>query len=143
LDPESWEAMNNLGVALQRQGRDAEAVEHFVNAARLDPTNDLARDNVAASVHSHAAAGLTPWLLALRGLLALISPVALVYFLYSLARDLYQKEKKLAELPPTAVAYWRLRHGWLPLTIDRHAVLLGMVGIGVAVVAVVAIVQLI
>jgi tetratricopeptide (TPR) repeat protein len=46
LDPNNAISHNNLGLALQRQGRAVEAVHAFDAAARIDPASDLARTNL-------------------------------------------------------------------------------------------------
>jgi Flp pilus assembly protein TadD len=46
LDPLSWSALSNLGVVLQRRGRQREAIECFAAALRLDPTRPLVRANL-------------------------------------------------------------------------------------------------
>ena len=43
--------MNNLGVALDKQGRHAEAVDLFVATGRLDPASDIARRNTLAAAN--------------------------------------------------------------------------------------------
>jgi tetratricopeptide (TPR) repeat protein len=57
LDPHSWTALNNLGVALRRQGRRKEAIEYFEAAARANPRASVARDNLFRSVSRHAGVG--------------------------------------------------------------------------------------
>jgi tetratricopeptide (TPR) repeat protein len=49
LDPVSPEAWNNLGVALQRQGRLKDAVGAYRQSARLDPSQGLSRRNLSRS----------------------------------------------------------------------------------------------
>jgi tetratricopeptide (TPR) repeat protein len=46
IDPRNWAVMNNLGVALQGQGRQKEAIEAFENAAKLNPKAEVARSNL-------------------------------------------------------------------------------------------------
>jgi len=46
LEPESWPALNNLGVALQGQGRHQDAVEFFYRAAQSNPSRTLPRNNL-------------------------------------------------------------------------------------------------
>lgn len=50
LDPRSWLALNNLAVALQRQGREKEALELFEAAARADPENQLVHRNLKGAI---------------------------------------------------------------------------------------------
>lgn len=53
---ENWLAANNLGAALSRQGRHAEAEPHFEAALRLRPDYDEARFNLAAAHNNIAIA---------------------------------------------------------------------------------------
>ena len=46
-DPDSPEGHGNLGIALQRQGRAADALPHFERAASLAPANVLMQNNLA------------------------------------------------------------------------------------------------
>jgi len=46
LEPESWPALNNMGVALQGQGKHQDAVEFFYRAAQLNPSRALPRNNL-------------------------------------------------------------------------------------------------
>lgn len=57
LHPGSWVAMNNLGLALQRQGRRKEAIECFHQAARLNPTKELIRKNLSGAVRNYMGVG--------------------------------------------------------------------------------------
>ncbi|MBL8685057.1 MAG: tetratricopeptide repeat protein [Myxococcales bacterium] len=60
IDPNASLALNNLGVALERQGRLWEAAKLFESAVRRDPTNELARNNTRLTLRrwSGPAAGL-------------------------------------------------------------------------------------
>lgn len=53
LDPLSSDAMNNLGVALKYQGRVREATDCYLEAARLDPSRELPRENLKASADEY------------------------------------------------------------------------------------------
>lgn len=47
INPQSYNAQNNLGiVALRRDGKSENAVEHFASAVRLEPGNTLAIENL-------------------------------------------------------------------------------------------------
>jgi tetratricopeptide (TPR) repeat protein len=50
LDPNSYEGMNNLGVALLNQKKKRAAIEAFNHAAKLNPAAPVARDNISAAV---------------------------------------------------------------------------------------------
>jgi tetratricopeptide (TPR) repeat protein len=49
LDPENAALLNNLGMALSRQGRDREAVSYFADSSRADPSDDTARRNATVT----------------------------------------------------------------------------------------------
>jgi Flp pilus assembly protein TadD len=49
-NPKSWEAWNNLGVAVATQGRFAEAKYYFGKARELNPEFDAARRNMEAAI---------------------------------------------------------------------------------------------
>jgi tetratricopeptide (TPR) repeat protein len=49
-DPESYVALNNLGLVLHRLGRAQEAIERFHEAARANPTAGEARENLIGAV---------------------------------------------------------------------------------------------
>ena len=46
LTPQDIEALNNLGVALARQGNLDQALTEWQNVLKIDPANKSARDNV-------------------------------------------------------------------------------------------------
>src|SRR5262249_4584388 len=73
IDAESYSGLNNLGVALRRQGRKTEAIDCFHRAAKLDPNQRVARSNLKRSVERFLRPGgvalLLLWLL-LRGMTA-------------------------------------------------------------------------
>jgi superkiller protein 3 len=46
IDPENVRAHNNLGIALAKQGKFDEAINHFSEALRVDPTSAFARKNL-------------------------------------------------------------------------------------------------
>jgi tetratricopeptide (TPR) repeat protein len=58
VDPENWEAMNNLGLTLDKLGRRQEAIEMFHNAARLRPNEQISRANLKNTVGSYVGGGL-------------------------------------------------------------------------------------
>ena len=59
LDPENQTAMNNLAVSLRRQGRRAEGVRVFDEAARLNPNNKTVRQNVRRVARTPSAGHLS------------------------------------------------------------------------------------
>lgn len=78
LDPEYAEAQDNLGVALQHQGRGAEARAAFESAARVDPRLSTPRENLAAAGHAHlegAAAVFAVWIFVVYGLSLVVQGV--------------------------------------------------------------------
>src|SRR5262249_6910833 len=50
LNPNSYESMNNLGVALLNQGREDEATERFHQAAAINRMGEDARANLKVSI---------------------------------------------------------------------------------------------
>jgi tetratricopeptide (TPR) repeat protein len=45
-NPESWMAQNNLGIVLQRNGQNDEAIDHFQKALQLDPNKFEIQNNL-------------------------------------------------------------------------------------------------
>lgn len=56
LDPDSWNARNEMGGALLKAGRVAEAVSQFQHAARLDPANAYVHFNLGKALVASGAA---------------------------------------------------------------------------------------
>lgn len=82
INPNSYNARNNLGiVALRRDGKSENAVEHFAQAVKLEPTNNLAIENLRAqfSVLPQLAVFISLLPLALFGIL--IAPGIALMFL--------------------------------------------------------------
>ena len=52
----NWQAENNLGMALLRQGRMEEAIPHFRAAAAIDPSDPVSTMNMGIYEHSHGNA---------------------------------------------------------------------------------------
>jgi hypothetical protein len=111
LDPEDPIALNNLGVVLNGMGRTTEAAEAFEAAARLDPTLDLARENVASTardfVNGTAFLLVGSWiaLQTVRNTLNGNGAVALVFAVAGLALLAYHRQRaaaRRAELSPAA-----------------------------------------
>ncbi len=49
----NWQAENNLGMALLRQGRMEDAIPHFRAAAAIDPSDPVSNMNIGIYEHSH------------------------------------------------------------------------------------------
>jgi len=49
----NWQAENNLGMALLRQGRMEDAIPHFRAAAAIDPDDPVSNMNIGTYEHSH------------------------------------------------------------------------------------------
>jgi tetratricopeptide (TPR) repeat protein len=82
INPASYNAQNNLGViALRRDQKSVNAVEHFAHAVKLDPANSLAIENlrVQFSILPQLAVFILYIPLGLLGLL--IAPVIAITFL--------------------------------------------------------------
>jgi tetratricopeptide (TPR) repeat protein len=71
-DPMDHVAMNNLATALQRRGQRREALELFQEAARIDPTFQVARDNIVRVVRPTTETGCL-W----NAALAIVFPLAI------------------------------------------------------------------
>jgi tetratricopeptide (TPR) repeat protein len=59
LDPTSSAALNNLGVALERQGKQRDAIDRMHDAARTSPSDKLFRENLDKSVGRYVGGGLS------------------------------------------------------------------------------------
>jgi len=59
IDPNSSAALNNLGVALENQGKRREAIERLHDAARTTPGAKQFRDNLDRSVGQYVGGGLS------------------------------------------------------------------------------------
>lgn len=59
IDPQQAATLNNLGAALRRQGRDADAVAAYRSALLVDPTLTVAQRNLAALVRIVPGASTT------------------------------------------------------------------------------------
>lgn len=57
LEPHSAVALNNLGVAMEKQHRLAEAATAYKSAILADPTFQLAKDNARSAVRQHLKVG--------------------------------------------------------------------------------------
>jgi tetratricopeptide (TPR) repeat protein len=111
LDPESFEAMNNLGVALQRQGRDQEAMDLFLQAARLDPTSTLAQENLTNAIDRHVDPRpemSRPVQIGLILLAVVLPPVRLLMLLWWVT-SLVVRRSRIRGLPATLAMAYRLR----------------------------------
>ena len=53
IDPSSPVAQNNVALELARQGKVAEAIEHFEQALRIKPDYALAQSNLGSSLYLH------------------------------------------------------------------------------------------
>ncbi|HET7421728.1 MAG TPA: tetratricopeptide repeat protein [Candidatus Dormibacteraeota bacterium] len=80
LDPNDWSAMNNLGVALLRQGRRAEATQAYDRAAQMNPAAEIPRQNIVRASRTHHGPRLVLDLLLIL-LMPVMAPVILVRWL--------------------------------------------------------------
>ena len=119
LNPESFEAMNNLGVVLQRQGREREAMDQFLQAARLDPTSALAQENLANAIDRHVDPRpevSRPVQIGLILLAVVLPPVRLLMLVWWVT-SLVIRQSRIRGLPATlAMAYRLRRHSGFPWT---------------------------
>jgi tetratricopeptide (TPR) repeat protein len=118
LDPESFVAMNNLGVALLNQKRRLEAVETFQRAAALAPNEETARSNLKLSVSKYlGASALVLWLLlhAASG-----GPAVLALALVGVAIFFVIRWYRFRQLPEGIKAYVRSnRQVWFPPAVQQ------------------------
>jgi len=121
LNAQSYAAMNNLGVALQRLNRHKEAIECFHQAARLDPSAKLSRDNLYTAVRGYAGFGfLGLWFLVqavrivvagIEGLPESMRPAAAIagglLLLLGLCSAFWIWRRRVNELHPTVMTFFR------------------------------------
>ena len=118
--------MNNLGVALQGQGRHKEAVAAFENAAKLNPRAELVRRNLFSQTRRYIGLGVIAILIVqgIRlGIVAHASPVAFIVGLAILLLGvwvIYVIRKR--RLSPTVRQFYELeeRRRW-PLAMAGRA----------------------
>ena len=81
LDPNDWAAMNNLGVALHRQGRRKEAAHAYDAAAQMNPSAETPRKNlIRVARPGHEGQYLIDVLLIVA--LPLLAPIIFVRWIY-------------------------------------------------------------
>jgi Flp pilus assembly protein TadD len=122
IEPRNWIVMNNLGVALQGQGRHKDAVAAFENAAKMNPKAELVRRNLFSQTQRYVGVGVIT-ILVVQGIrLAFITHAGPVAFAVGLAILLlgawvvYIIRKR--QLSPTVRQFYELegRRRW-PLTL--------------------------
>jgi tetratricopeptide (TPR) repeat protein len=117
INPQHWEAMNNLGVALQGQGREQEAIACFHHAARIDPTSHLIQNNLLNAVKRHLGetGNVTGWrrvalvflyVVALTASIGAGAPMIAIGLVGSRIINRRQRRRKLQALPPAVVAFY-------------------------------------
>ena len=133
LEPENADALNNLGVALLNLGgREDEARDAFERAARLSPTHEVARENLAASSRAFVNGALALLILSflvVRGLALTIDPddagqraagigmlaLAVVLSLFFA----YRRRRRLEQLSPGAQELLSRQRWWERIEITR------------------------
>lgn len=116
-DPESYVALNNLGLVLHRLGRAQEAIQRFHEAARANPTAGEARENLIGAVRrflqpnvAFLATGITI------GALARVTSFQPVVFSVMLAGwvagYLVWRKRQLQRLPFGAAAAYTSAGAW-------------------------------
>jgi tetratricopeptide (TPR) repeat protein len=122
IEPRNWIVMNNLGVALQGQGRHKDAVAAFENAAKMNPKAELVRRNLFSQTQRYIGLGVITILIAQGIRLAIVAHASPVAFAAGLAILLlgawlvYIIRKR--QLSPTVRQFYELegRRRW-PLTL--------------------------
>jgi tetratricopeptide (TPR) repeat protein len=110
-DPDSYVALNNLGLVLHHLGRDREAIERFHEAARANPAAREARGNLIGAVHRFLRPSL-PLLAAGVVIGALAGATSFQPLLFGLmlvgwvAGYLVWRKRRLRWLPPGAAAVY-------------------------------------
>ena len=116
LDPESYEAMNDLGLVLHEWGRAREAIDRLHDAVKVSPARSEAHENlhavmrrflrprwiVPAAIAAGAAARAVP-----RAEVSLPLALGLVVVAY-----LWWRRRRLRALPPSVIAISRLGRAW-------------------------------
>jgi tetratricopeptide (TPR) repeat protein len=117
LNPLTWQYMNNLGLALQGQGKKQEAIERFHDAARLDPTAETTRKNLARAVARYGSVSFLGIWIVLRFAAGLVESaqqahsevgVFLTVSLFALAvlGGFWWRRRRLSQLHPTVLAFY-------------------------------------
>lgn len=114
--PEEPAFLNNLGLALEVQGKKKEAIEWFLRAGRLDPRHEPAQKNVHRTTRAWIRGGIatTLFVLALRVVLVTrhfslrwvllsVGFVGLIIWAWVLGK---RRQQRFNELSPEARSYW-------------------------------------
>jgi len=101
IEPTNHIALNNLGVALQGQGRTKEALEIYQSAARLDPDDPLPKANMVRMVQPITGAGVA-WNI----FRVVIAPWAIPIVLIQMAIQHRRSQQRRAQLRPGARMYY-------------------------------------
>jgi tetratricopeptide (TPR) repeat protein len=120
INPQSYEAMNNLGVALLNQGREDEATERFHQAAAINPMGEVARENLKASVKRFLPLTGVALLLFLKAF-ALKTPLFFGWIALQASRLFFRSDNSLS---------WAAIFGWL-LTLALTILYLIMLSSGI------------
>lgn len=121
-DPDSYVALNNLGLVLHHLGRDREAIERFHEAARANPAAREARGNLIRAVRRFLRPSL-PLLAAgvVIGALAGATSFQPLLFGFMLvgwvAGYLVWRKRRLRWLPPGAAAVYAHARVWRDLSV--------------------------
>lgn len=130
LEPLHHGALNNLGVALQAMGRNAEALQAYQEAARLDPTDAVARSNVVRLVRPVHPQGL-----AIDAMLAVIAPLSLPYIAGKYAFRLIQSRHRRSQLRPGARVYYD-RTAWIGGIVRAETLIAGAAVFGAGLISI-------
>ncbi len=121
LDSESYEAMNDLGLVLQKGGKTREAIDRLHDAVKVSPARSEAHENLDAALSRFLRPGWIVPAAVIAGAAARLVPgaeaslplvVALVMVAY-----LWWRRRRLRALPPPIIAISRLEREW-----GRHRV---------------------
>jgi tetratricopeptide (TPR) repeat protein len=101
IEPTNHIALNNLGVALQGQGRTNEALEIYQSAARLDPDDPLPKANMVRMVQPITGVGV-----AVNIFRVVLAPWSIPVVLIQMAIQHRRSEQRRAQLRPGARMYY-------------------------------------
>ncbi|MFN8555833.1 MAG: tetratricopeptide repeat protein [Dehalococcoidia bacterium] len=118
-EPDSYAALNNLGIALLRQRRYQEATDRFHGAARLDPSAPAARGNAVVAARAALDAGRPPqWVAALALALIVFGAFApfvwmgiALFFAVRQVTHWRTRRRRLGALHPAVASHYRRLEG--------------------------------
>ncbi len=135
-DPDSHEYINNIGLALLRQGRRAAAIEFFHRAAKLEPRDETARRNLKSAMSRYVAPGGVMLVLSLVVALSRSEPeIALAVAVIVGSALLIGRRNRWRALPEEVRAFYRAENRRNESFSSRFFIVTGilafLIGIGI------------